>query len=52
MKDEQQIRFEGEADQIPGYIPGDIIITLIENEHPEFQRENDNLIIIMEYCEG
>ena len=46
MKDEQQIRFEGEADQIPGYIPGDIIITLIENEHPEFQRENDNLIII------
>ena len=46
MKDEQQIRFEGEADQIPGYTPGDIIITLIENEHPFFQRDNDNLIII------
>ncbi len=46
MKDEQQIRFEGEADQIPGYKPGDIIITLIENEHPFFQRDNDNLIII------
>jgi DnaJ-class molecular chaperone len=46
MKDEQQIRFEGEADQIPGYSPGDIIITLIENEHPVFQRENDNLLII------
>jgi DnaJ-class molecular chaperone len=46
MKDEQQIRFEGEADQIPGYTPGDIIITLIENEHPVFQRENDNLVII------
>lgn len=46
MKDEQQIRFEGEADQIPGYTPGDIIITLIENEHPVFQRDNDNLIII------
>ena len=29
MKDEQQIRFEGEADQIPGYKSGDIIITLI-----------------------
>jgi len=46
MKDEQQIRFEGEADQIPGYTPGDIVITLIENEHPVFQRENDNLVII------
>jgi len=46
MKDEQQIRFEGEADQIPGYKPGDIVITLIENEHPVFQRDNNNLIII------
>jgi DnaJ-class molecular chaperone len=46
MKDEQQIRFEGEADQIPGYKPGDIIITLIENEHPVFQRDGDNLIMI------
>jgi len=46
MKDEQQIRFEGEADQIPGYTPGDIVITLVENEHPFFQRDNDNLIII------
>jgi DnaJ-class molecular chaperone len=46
MKDEQQIRFEGEADQIPGYTPGDIIITLIENEHPCFQRDSDNLVLI------
>lgn len=46
MKDEQQIRFEGEADQIPGYNPGDIVITLVENEHPFFQRDSDNLIII------
>jgi len=46
MKDEQEIRFEGEADQIPGYIPGDIIITLVENDHPFFQRDNDNLIIV------
>jgi len=46
MKDEQQIRFEGEADQIPGYNPGDIVITLVENEHPIFQRDGDNLIII------
>jgi DnaJ-class molecular chaperone len=46
MKDEQQIRFEGEADQIPGYTPGDIIITLIENEHPIFERDGNNLIIV------
>jgi len=46
MKDEQQIRFQGEADQIPGYKPGDIIITLVENENPIFQRDGDNLIMI------
>jgi len=46
MKDEEQIVFKGEADQIPGYEAGDIIITLIENEHPIFQRDSDNLIII------
>lgn len=46
MKDEQQIKFEEEADQIPGYKQGDIIINLIENEHPVFQRDGDNLIII------
>jgi DnaJ-class molecular chaperone len=46
MKDEQQIKFEEEADQIPGYRQGDIIINLIENEHPVFQRDGDNLIIV------
>ena len=46
MKDEQQIRFEGQADKIPGFIPGDIVVTLIENEHPVFQRDGDNLIIV------
>ncbi len=46
MKHEQQIRFEGEADQYPGYISGDVIITLIENEHPIFERDGDSLIII------
>jgi DnaJ-class molecular chaperone len=46
MKDEQQIKFEEEADQIPGYSQGDIVINLIENEHPIFQRDGDNLIIV------
>jgi len=46
MKDEQQIKFEEEADEIPGYDQGDIVINLIENEHPIFQRDGDNLIIV------
>ena len=46
MKDEQQIKFQEESDEIPGYKQGDIIINLIENEHPVFQRDGDNLIII------
>uniref|UniRef100_A0A6C0IAU8 Chaperone DnaJ C-terminal domain-containing protein n=1 Tax=viral metagenome TaxID=1070528 RepID=A0A6C0IAU8_9ZZZZ len=46
MKDEQQIRFEEEADELPGYTQGDLVITLIENEHPEFQRDGDNLVYI------
>jgi DnaJ-class molecular chaperone len=46
MKDEQQIKFEEEADEIPGYEQGDIVINLIENEHPIFQRDGDNLIIV------
>jgi DnaJ-class molecular chaperone len=44
MKDGTKIKFEGQADNIPGYTPGDIIINLIENEHPNFQRDNNNLV--------
>lgn len=46
MKDEQKIIFKGEADQVPGYAAGDIIITLIANEHPLFTRKHDDLYIV------
>jgi DnaJ-class molecular chaperone len=46
MKDGTQIKFAGEADQLPSHTPGDIIINLIENEHEFFQRDGDNLVII------
>lgn len=46
MKDGTQIKFAGEADQLPSHTPGDIIINLIENEHEIFQRDGDNLVII------
>ena len=46
MKDEQKIVFKGEADQIPGYKPGDIIINIIEDDHPVFSRDGDNLFVM------
>jgi DnaJ-class molecular chaperone len=46
MKDGTKIKFQGEADHIPGFTPGDVIINLIENEHEYFQRDEDNLVIV------
>jgi DnaJ family protein A protein 2 len=44
MRDGQKITFNGEADQAPGIIPGDVVIVLSEKEHPQFTRKNDDLI--------
>lgn len=43
MKGGQRITFEGEGDQAPGIIPGDIIIALDEKPHPQFTRRGDDL---------
>ncbi|KAJ2778025.1 Type I HSP40 co-chaperone [Coemansia javaensis] len=43
MKDGQKVTFSGEADQMPGVIPGDIIIVVREKEHPRFKRRGDDL---------
>jgi DnaJ family protein A protein 1 len=48
MKDGQQIRFSGEADQEPGLLPGDIIVVLDEQRHPLFQRHGNDLMYNME----
>ncbi|KAI9303045.1 hypothetical protein BJ944DRAFT_184018 [Cunninghamella echinulata] len=44
MKDGTQIKFNGEGDQAPNVIPGDIIIVLDEKPHTTFQRDGDDLI--------
>ena len=46
MRDDQIIRFNKEADELPGYETGDIVITLCENPHGYFEREGDNLFIV------
>jgi len=39
----ERIVLEGEADQVPDQIPGDIVFTLVEEEHEVFQRAGDDL---------
>lgn len=39
----ERITLEGEADQIPDQIPGDIVFTLVEEDHEIFQRAGDDL---------
>jgi DnaJ-class molecular chaperone len=48
MKDGEQIRFSGEADQEPGIQPGDIIVVLDEQSHPVFKRSGHDLFYNME----
>ena len=39
----ERITLEGEGDQVPDQIPGDIVFTLEEEEHDIFQRAGDDL---------
>lgn len=48
MKSGSKIRFSGEADEIPGTIPGDVIIVVQEKEHPRFKRKGADLVQTME----
>ncbi|KAJ1677363.1 Type I HSP40 co-chaperone, partial [Spiromyces aspiralis] len=43
MEDEQRIVFNGEADQAPGTIPGNVVIVIDEKPHPRFKREKADL---------
>ncbi|KAJ2334095.1 Type I HSP40 co-chaperone [Coemansia sp. RSA 2681] len=43
MKGGQKVVFQGEADQEPGTIPGDIVIVIEEKKHARFQRRGDDL---------
>ncbi|GAA96362.1 hypothetical protein E5Q_03028 [Mixia osmundae IAM 14324] len=44
MKDGQEIRFNGEADQAPNVLPGDVVIVVDERPHPRFKRRGNDLI--------
>lgn len=44
MKSGQKIKFSGEADEIPGTIPGDVVIVVQEKEHDIFKRKGADLI--------
>jgi DnaJ family protein A protein 2 len=46
MKGGQHITFDGESDQAPNTIPGDVVIVIEEKPHETFQRKGDNL-----FCE-
>jgi DnaJ family protein A protein 2 len=48
MKHQQKIKFSGEADEIPGTLPGDIIIVIQEKEHEIFKRKGPDLIVTVE----
>jgi DnaJ-class molecular chaperone len=45
MQDGQRITFAGEGDQMPGIVPGDVIIVVDEREHPTFKRKGDHLFM-------
>lgn len=43
MKHGRKIVFNGEGDQAPGTIPGDVVIVLDQREHERFRRSDDDL---------
>ena len=45
-RDEEIFLFQGEADQLPDYETGDIVVTLKETPHPEFSRHGDDLFVM------
>lgn len=45
MSNKQKITFDGEADERPGVLAGDIIFVLQEKEHPVFERRGNHLFM-------
>lgn len=44
MKNGQKIKFSGEADEVPGQLPGDVVIVIQEKEHEDFKRKGADLV--------
>ncbi|KAJ1435262.1 heat shock protein 40 [Ochromonadaceae sp. CCMP2298] len=47
MSHGQKVRFGGEADEVPGTEPGDVIIVVTVKEHETFQRKGADLVMKM-----
>lgn len=45
MQDGQKITFHGEANAVPGLAAGDVIVVLKQDEHRQFTRKDNNLIL-------
>jgi DnaJ family protein A protein 2 len=45
MQHNQKIIFQGEADEAPDTVPGDIIFVIQQKDHPTFTRKGDDLFI-------
>jgi len=45
MVNNQKIVFQGEADEAPGTIPGDIVFVVQEKEHATFKRKGPDLFL-------
>lgn len=44
MKNGSKIKFSGEADEVPGTLPGDVVIVVQEKEHEVFKRKEADLV--------
>ncbi|KAH9603055.1 hypothetical protein KSS87_006290 [Heliosperma pusillum] len=45
MQHGQKITFEGQADEAPDTVPGDIVFVINQKEHPRFKRKFDDLYV-------
>jgi len=48
MIEGQKVMFHGEGDQEPDLEPGDVVIVLVEKEHPVYHRQNEDLLMKMD----
>ena len=46
MKNGEQIKFDGEADEEPGEIPGNLIFVIETQPHEKFRRKNHDLYMV------
>lgn len=47
MVDGERIVFKGESEQGLDFYPGDVVVSLIQKQHPKFKRFGDDLRMSM-----